>query len=87
MPVMNGFEASKKINEMVSKNQIPDVVIIALTANIATIEEDDCLDAGMKYFLSKPASFAEFSKTIENIFNKKNEEDCYRMEQHVSSWF
>jgi len=49
MPVMDGFEATRKVRQ--SGNQIP---IIALTANAQNTDRDACLKAGMNDFLSKP---------------------------------
>ena len=53
MPVMNGIKASKKIRDLINKNLIPKIPIVALTAYID--EKEKCLNAGMvefsKYFL------------------------------------
>ena len=49
MPIMDGFEATRKIRQ--SGNYIP---IIALTANAQNSDRDACLEAGMNDFLSKP---------------------------------
>lgn len=48
MPVMTGFEATKKIREF------SDVPIIALTANSSSQEQDKCLAMGMNDYLAKP---------------------------------
>jgi len=50
MPEMNGFETTSYIrNEM--KSQIP---IIALTADVTTVDIDKCLALGMNDYISKP---------------------------------
>jgi CheY-like chemotaxis protein len=69
MPIMTGFDASRKINEMISKNIIPQVSIIALTANIASTDEQMCKSAGMSYYMTKPVRFNEFQNKIHFIFD------------------
>ena len=50
MPIMNGFEATKYIrNEM--KLTIP---IIALTADVTSVDLEKCKEAGMNDYISKP---------------------------------
>lgn len=49
MPVMNGFEATRNI-----KKQLPDIPIIALTADAMPETYDKALAAGMNDYLSKP---------------------------------
>ena len=50
MPVMNGFEATKYIrNEL--KLQVP---IIALTADVTTVDVEKCKAVGMNDYISKP---------------------------------
>lgn len=49
MPVMDGIEATQKIRE--SNKEVP---ILALTASASKTEEDNCLNAGMNGYISKP---------------------------------
>jgi signal transduction histidine kinase/DNA-binding response OmpR family regulator len=49
MPVMDGFEATKKIREY-----NPDIIIIALTANAMKEDIEATVQAGMNSHLSKP---------------------------------
>ncbi|SDF69433.1 response regulator [Chitinophaga filiformis] len=51
MPVMNGYEATKKIREMTGGQRIP---IIALTAGNLKGEREKCIEAGMNDFIGKP---------------------------------
>ncbi len=63
MPVMNGFDASRRIKEMGVTTPI-----IAVTANAIAGEKEKCIEAGMDDFLSKPFKKADlvplFSKWL-----------------------
>ncbi len=61
MPVMDGYEATKKIRET---EKIKDLPIIALTANAMKEDEDKCLAAGMNDYLTKPVNRNILGNTI-----------------------
>ena len=68
MPEMNGFEATKHIREVI-KSQIP---IIALTADVTTVDLEKCVAAGMNDYISKPIDEKLlYSKIIKSL--KKHE--------------
>jgi CheY-like chemotaxis protein len=50
MPEMNGFEATEYIRNTL-KSSIP---IIALTADVTTVDVEKCREAGMNDYMSKP---------------------------------
>jgi CheY-like chemotaxis protein len=50
MPEMNGFEATEHIRKTM-KSTIP---IIALTADVTTVDVEKCIAAGMNDYISKP---------------------------------
>ena len=54
MPVMDGFEAARRIREQEGRLGLPRVPIIALTANVFPAERQRCVDAGMDDYLGKP---------------------------------
>lgn len=52
MPIMNGYEATKAIRELESNNK--KTPIIALTAGSILGEKENCLEAGMDDYITKP---------------------------------
>lgn len=62
MPVMDGYEASKKIRQLGGQAEI--VPIIALTANVLVGEREKCLLAGMNDYLTKPVDKEQFTRCL-----------------------
>lgn len=54
MPVMDGYEATGRLRDMMKKGYISHIPIIALTANAMKQDKEKCLAAGMHDYLSKP---------------------------------
>jgi CheY-like chemotaxis protein len=68
MPVMDGITASRKIRMLESyRRGRQRVKIIALTANAQKQDKNDCLEAGMDGYMSKPLNPKEISLIIEDI--------------------
>ncbi|RZI82634.1 MAG: response regulator [Rubrivivax sp.] len=65
MPVMNGYEAARLIREQESELGWPRLPIVALTATAGDAERQDCLDAGMDDFLSKPCMLEDLHSAVE----------------------
>jgi CheY-like chemotaxis protein/PAS domain-containing protein len=65
MPIMDGFEATKKIHELCEERGIPHVPVIAVTASIADEIYEKCRDAGMVCVVTKPYSVADLRASIE----------------------
>ena len=63
MPIMDGFEASRKIRDRKSKYGYPP--IIAVTANAMSEDRDRCIEAGMNDYLAKPVDRYKLYSTIE----------------------
>lgn len=54
MPVMDGLTATKHIRTMIADEEMADLPIIALTANAMKGVREQCLEAGMNDYISKP---------------------------------
>lgn len=63
MPVMNGFEATRKIRERIA------TPIIALTAAATTAESERCLACGMNDYISKPFKVPLLHQKILNVLS------------------
>ena len=72
MPVMDGFEATKKIRAL--GPSFAALPIIAMTAYAMSGDRERCLDAGMNSYLSKPLNVDELFKTIEKYSSTMPEE-------------
>ncbi len=71
MPVMDGFEATRRIRATESTGtRIP---IVALTANASSSDRKACLDAGMDEHLAKPVTQGELRKVLERWLSVETE--------------
>ncbi len=67
MPEMNGFEATKYIRTQMN-SKIP---IIALTADVTTVDVEKCKAVGMDDYISKPIDekllYSKIIKCLKNL--------------------
>jgi CheY-like chemotaxis protein len=66
MPIMDGYEATKKIRAIELKRNDVSVPIIALTAASDKENRDRCTTAGMNGYLTKPFSISNIKRSIES---------------------
>lgn len=64
MPVMDGFEATRKIRENEISQGIPHTPIIAMTGNAFDSDRQKCFEAGMDDFIAKPVDPVMLSEKI-----------------------
>ena len=62
MPVMDGFEATKRIRANPRYNSLP---VIAMTGNVDEYDIQRCFDSGMNDIINKPVDWEEAFLTIE----------------------
>ena len=67
MPIMDGFTATKKIQEELKNNHRQPIPIIALTANVSSVDIGFCHQSGMNFYLSKPVSRRELANILSTI--------------------
>lgn len=64
MPDMDGYEATKRIRDPLSKVINHNIPIIAMTANAMTGDRKKCLDAGMDDYISKPIMLKNLTQVL-----------------------
>ncbi len=68
MPMMDGVEATRRIRANTT-HPSANVLIVALTAGVSKEEKENCYNAGMNYFLSKPIDKDLLYETIVKYFD------------------
>ncbi|MDO8176840.1 MAG: response regulator [Undibacterium sp.] len=66
MPVMDGFEATRRIREDEKKSG-KHIPIVAVTANAMRSDRDHCIEVGMDAYISKPI----MRSTLEEVLNQQ----------------
>lgn len=66
MPVMNGIESTKILKEKMKNREIPEIPIIACSAFGAKDDLQNCFEAGMNDYISKPINV----EALKLIFKK-----------------
>jgi CheY-like chemotaxis protein len=67
MPVMDGFETTRKIREQEAQGK--HIPVIALTAHAMKGADNECRAAGMDDYLSKPIDREQLQKTLNHWLN------------------
>jgi signal transduction histidine kinase/DNA-binding response OmpR family regulator len=71
MPVMDGFQCAREIRKLEETKGLPRIPIIALTAEGRSHDRENCLNAGMDDFLSKPIDLIQFTDTLKKWLRPK----------------
>jgi PAS domain S-box-containing protein len=83
MPEMDGFDATKKIRE-IEKSSGWHCPVIALTAGAVQGKQEQCLEAGMDGFLTKPVNSEELVKTVKEYLKIKSSKKIVPVEEKLS---
>jgi PAS domain S-box-containing protein len=70
MPILDGCAAAKQIRELELAENRLRLPIIALTANAASESRDECYQAGMDAFVTKPIRKADLFDTMERLLSR-----------------
>ena len=66
MPILDGFQASVKILNFLKDEGLPEMPIIAVTANVEVADQEKCYQAGMKKLLTKPVKRKDLGVVLQN---------------------
>jgi CheY-like chemotaxis protein len=65
MPVMDGFEATEKIRKGAAGEEIHNIPIVALTANVMDEDKKRCEASGMDGLIRKPIKLEQMMSEIQ----------------------
>jgi len=69
LPDMNGLEIARLMRQHPETQSTP---ILAMTARVSRIEEEDCILSGCDDFIAKPFTFEQLLPRIEKLLNQSN---------------
>jgi signal transduction histidine kinase/AmiR/NasT family two-component response regulator/HPt (histidine-containing phosphotransfer) domain-containing protein len=73
MPIVDGIEAFNEIREYEKNNNLINIPIIALTANVIKGDKEKFLNLGMNGYLTKPINMNELKKVFSIYLSSDNE--------------
>lgn len=65
MPMMDGFEATRRIRSMERERGTQHTPIVALTAHAFAGYREECLASGMDDYLAKPFALPDFDALLD----------------------
>ena len=65
MPVMDGFEAARRIRDDEARTDGTHTPIVALTALALAGDRERCLEAGMDDYMTKPVRAAQLAAAVQ----------------------
>ncbi len=77
MPVMDGFQATKKIREIEKEKSLKRTPIIALTALAMRGDKELCMEAGTDDYLPKPVEAQSLIKVCRRLLATEDQHDVF----------
>ena len=74
MPVMDGYEATRRIRRGTAGGSSQKIPIVAMTANAMRGDREKCINAGMNDYLSKPLDQVALGRMLKKWLPDKNSE-------------
>ena len=71
MPIMNGYDTAKKLNEMIEMEIIPAQHIIGITGHVGKDYLEKCLQSGMNEVMTKPLNKKDFTNRVKQLLAGK----------------
>ena len=71
MPVMDGFEATRRIRTTEAAQGKTRLPIVALTANAVKGDREQCLEAGMDAYITKPLNLTALVNTMDELLRNR----------------
>ncbi|CAD8200698.1 unnamed protein product [Paramecium pentaurelia] len=68
MPILDGWQTTKRLRNMMTGNIIPSIPIIGLTAFNGQYEIEKCYESGMQIVLTKPLNIDDFKQALIRIY-------------------
>lgn len=75
MPIMDGYEATQKIKQLMKERKVHKAPIVALTAHAMAGDREACLSAGMDDYIAKPVHQQELERVLLAWHNQDFESD------------
>lgn len=72
MPIMDGYETTRRIRLGEAGKRNKDIPIIALTANALKDDRQKCIEAGMSDYISKPFEPDDLKRKLQDWFDKSH---------------
>jgi CheY-like chemotaxis protein len=72
MPEMDGLETTQYIRKQELELRLPQIEIVAMTANATDDDQNRCSDAGMNDYISKPIQIDKLKNILQRYESLKN---------------